>query len=147
METAGPLRLVDAFEPIRDSRQSTTVKLDPVELMVAAVNVMLVDAGMFVEIEFWVEGKLEWPRGYLRPLHRIPSHDTFGRIFRLIDPDPFESTFRRWVRSIFTDSGHGDRNRRRQNQPAFDKSRHLAVTPGFGLCGRVRAGTRATGYG
>ena len=29
----------------------------------------------------------------------ITSHDTFGRLFGLIDPDELESAFRRWVSS------------------------------------------------
>ena len=29
--------------------------------------------------------------------HGIPSHDTIGRVFGLIEPDEFEAAFRRWV--------------------------------------------------
>jgi len=32
--------------------------------------------------------------------HGIASHDTFGRIFGLIDPEQFEDAFRRWVSSV-----------------------------------------------
>jgi predicted transposase YbfD/YdcC len=32
--------------------------------------------------------------------HGIPSHDTFGRLFGLIDPGQFESAFRRWVSGV-----------------------------------------------
>jgi hypothetical protein len=31
---------------------------------------------------------------------RIPSHDTFGRVFGLIDPREFEAAFRCWVGSV-----------------------------------------------
>ena len=30
----------------------------------------------------------------------IPSHDTFGRIFALLDPKPFEQCFLKWVRAV-----------------------------------------------
>lgn len=30
----------------------------------------------------------------------IPSHDTFGRLFGLIDPTEFETAFRRWVGAV-----------------------------------------------
>jgi len=36
-------------------------------------------------------------RGILRLEHGIPSHDTFSRIFRLIDPRAFEQAFRRFM--------------------------------------------------
>lgn len=100
METGGRLRLADVFVSIEDPRQTAKVKHDLVELLVVAVNAVLVGADTFAEIELWAEEKLEWLGGYLRLPHGIPSHDTFGRIFGLIDPEQFESAFRRWVSSI-----------------------------------------------
>lgn len=100
METAGRLRLADVFVSIEDPRQMAKVKHDLVELLVVAVNAVLVGADTFQEIELWAEEKLEWLRGYLLLAHGIPSHDTFGRIFGLIDPEQFESAFRRWVSSV-----------------------------------------------
>ena len=100
METEGMLRLADVFVAISDPRQSGKVEHDLVELLVVAVNAVLVGADNFVEIELWAKEKLDWLRRYLRLTHGIPSHDTFGRIFGLIDPNQFEAAFRRWVRSI-----------------------------------------------
>jgi predicted transposase YbfD/YdcC len=100
METEGRLRLADVFVSIDDPRQSAKVKHDLVELLVVAVNAVLVGADTFAEIELWAEEKLEWLRGYLELSHGIPSHDTFGRIFGLIDPEQFQSAFRRWVGSV-----------------------------------------------
>ena len=105
METAGRLRLADVFVSIEDPRQTAKVKHDLVELLVVAVNAVLVGADTFTEIELWAEEKLEWLQGYLRLPHGIPSHDTFGRIFGLIDPEQFESAFRRWVSSILPTLG------------------------------------------
>lgn len=48
----------------------------------------------------WAKKKLDWLRGYLRLENGIPSHDTFGRFFGLINPDEFEAAFRRWVGAI-----------------------------------------------
>jgi predicted transposase YbfD/YdcC len=44
-------------------------------------------------------GKLKEPflRGFLRLRHGIPSHDTFSRVFRLLDPVPFEACFTRFM--------------------------------------------------
>jgi predicted transposase YbfD/YdcC len=36
-------------------------------------------------------------RGILRLEHGIPSHDTFGRVLRLLDPRAFENAFRRFM--------------------------------------------------
>src|SRR5580658_82382 len=100
METEGRLRLADVFVSIQDPRQSAKVEHDLVELLVVAVNAVLVGADTFVEIELWAQEKLAWLRNYLRLTHGIPSHDTFGRMFGLIDPDQFEAAFRCWVQSI-----------------------------------------------
>ena len=96
METEQPLRLSDVFVSIHDTRQSAQVKHDLVELLVVAVNGVLVGADTFEEIELWANEKLDWLRSYLRLQNGIPSHDTFGRVFGLIDPGQLEQVFRRW---------------------------------------------------
>lgn len=100
METENRLRLADVFVSITDPRQSSKVELDLVELLVIAVNAVLVGADTFVEIELWARERIDWLRRYLRLENGVPSHDTFGRLFGLIDPDEFEAAFRRWVRAV-----------------------------------------------
>jgi hypothetical protein len=100
METGKQRRLADVFVTITDPRQAAKVEHDLVELLVVAVNGVLVGADTFVEIELWAKERLDWLRGYLRLENGIPSHDTFGRLFGLIDPDEFEAAFRRWVGEI-----------------------------------------------
>ena len=100
METGNILRLADVFVSISDPGQAGKIEHNLVELLVVAVNAVLVGADTFVEIELWAKEKLEWLRGYLRLESGIPSHDTFGRLFGLIDPDEFEAAFRRWVATV-----------------------------------------------
>ena len=88
------------FVTISDPRQAGKVTHDLVGLLVVAVNAVLVGADTFVEIELWAKEKLDWLRQYLKLEHDIPSHDTFGRLFGLIDPEEFETAFRRWVSAI-----------------------------------------------
>ena len=45
-------------------------------------------------------------REMLRLEHGIPSHDTFSRVFRLLDPHAFEASFRRFT-AAFAQSLHG----------------------------------------
>ena len=63
MEAEGRLRLADVFVSIQDPRQSAKVEHDLVELLVLAVNAVLVGADTFVEIELWAKEKLDWLRG------------------------------------------------------------------------------------
>ena len=105
METGSKLRLADVFVSIADPRQAGKVEHDLVELLVVAVNGVLVGADTFVEIELWAQERLDWLRRYLRLANGIPSHDTFGRLFGLIDPDEFAAAFRSWVRAIVPSLG------------------------------------------
>lgn len=106
METENRVRLMDVFVSITDPRQRGKVKHNLVELLVVAVVAVLAGADTFVEIEMWAEEKLEWFRKYLRLEAGIPSHDTFGRLFGLIDPAEFEAAFQRWVSAILPSLGH-----------------------------------------
>lgn len=105
METESKLRLADVFVSITDPRQSGKVEHDLVELLVVAVNAVLVGADTFVEIELWAQERIDWLRRYLRLEHGIPSHDTFGRLFGLINPDEFEAAFRRWASAVVSTLG------------------------------------------
>ena len=105
METEGKLRLAEVFVSVTDPRQAGKVEHDLVELLVVAVNAVLVGADTFVEIELWAKEKLDWLRGYLPLAAGIPSHDTFGRLFGLIDPEEFEAAFRRWVGAVLPPLG------------------------------------------
>lgn len=100
MQTEGKLRLADVFVSIKDPRQASKTRHDLVEVLVVAVNGVLAGADTFVEIEAWANEKLAWFRRFLKLEHGIPSHDTFGRLFGLIDPGEFESAFRRWVSGV-----------------------------------------------
>lgn len=45
----------------------------------------------------WSEMKLDWLRRHLPFANGIPSHDTFGRVFSLLDAKQFEACFMRWA--------------------------------------------------
>lgn len=104
METESKLRL-DVFVSITGPRQAGKVEHNLVELLVVAVNAVLVGADTFVEIKLWAKEKLDWLCGYLKLENGIPSHDTFGRLFGVINPDEFEAVFRRWVGAIVPSLG------------------------------------------
>ena len=147
MKTEGKLRLADVFVSISDPRQAGKVEHDLVELLVVAVNAVLVGADTFVEIELWAKEKLDLLRGYLKLKAGIPSHDTFGRLFGLIDPMQFEAAFRRWVGSILPALGadavvaiDGKSSRRTGKVDAMPRHLVSAFAAGAGLA----LGQRAT---
>ncbi len=61
---------------------------------------MICGAEGFAQIEMFARSKQEWFEQFLELPHGIPSHDTFGRVFALIDPRQFEDAFLAWTRGI-----------------------------------------------
>src|SRR5947207_10937589 len=57
-------------------------------------------ADYWVDVEIFGQAKLEWLSSFLELLHRIPSHDTFGRVFRALNAEAFEASFAEWTRAI-----------------------------------------------
>lgn len=90
----------DVLVAINDPRQQGKIRHDLVETLVVAICGVLAGADTFIEIELWAEQRLDWFRRILKLPHGIPSHDTFGRLFSLIDPEEFEQAFRCWVAAI-----------------------------------------------
>jgi hypothetical protein len=66
---------------------------------------MISGAESFEDIALWGTVKQEWLSRFLVLKNGVPSHDTFNRIFGLLDPKKFERTFRRWTRHIVTAFG------------------------------------------
>ena len=49
------------------------------------------------DIALYAKSKEGWLRSFLTLKHGVPSHDTFRRVFMLIDPHQFEQCFRHWI--------------------------------------------------
>ncbi|WP_017429388.1 ISAs1 family transposase [Vreelandella jeotgali] len=97
-QTATPI--LDIFACVTDPRHSSQVQHPLPDLLTVAVCGVLVGADTFEEIELWAREKLSWLRQYLNLPNGIPSHDTFARLFGLMDPREFEVTFRRWIDGV-----------------------------------------------
>jgi predicted transposase YbfD/YdcC len=72
-----------------------------IEIIMVAVCAGLSGAESWSEVEQFGESKLEWLKGYLELPAGIPSHDTFGRVFRLLDAEAFQARFMDWVEATF----------------------------------------------
>jgi predicted transposase YbfD/YdcC len=87
------------FESVPDPRD-LNARHDLREMLFIALAAMLCGAESCVEMaEFGVE-KEALLRTILRLEHGIPSHDTFSRVLRLLDPVPLERAFTRFMEAF-----------------------------------------------
>src|SRR5437763_4048629 len=101
--------LITAFETIEDPRCEWKVEHRLLDILVIAVCAVLGEAESFEDIALYGRCKHEWLKGFLALPNGIPSHDTFRRVFMLIDPDAFERCFLGWVRAVFRPEEGGPR--------------------------------------
>lgn len=68
--------------------------------MIIAILAVICGADSWVDVEMFGNSKKEWLKTFLELKNGIPSHDTFGRVFALINPQEFENGFMEWVKLI-----------------------------------------------
>src|SRR5215203_2668343 len=71
-----------------------------IDILVIAVCAVIACAESWEDIELYGRSKQAWLKSFLALPNGIPSHDTFRRVFMLIDPDAFEGCFARWAQSL-----------------------------------------------
>ena len=98
-----PENLIDFLEAIEDPRIDRTKKHELIDILIIAICAAVAGAKNWVEIEDFGNAKIEWFSYFLNFKHGIPSHDTFRRVFMLLDPNQFSAVFMDWVRAVTKD--------------------------------------------
>jgi len=71
------------------------------EILTIAICAAVAGANSWVDVETFGHSKAGWLKQFLALENGIPSHDTFGDVFRLIDGEAFQRCFMRWVEGVF----------------------------------------------
>lgn len=94
-----PIALLEAFAELRDPRwRECEHGLE--ELLLVAICAVISGAESWTSVSEWGELKVDWLRQHLPFANGIASHDTFGRVFTLLNAHQFESCFIRWMRHL-----------------------------------------------
>lgn len=94
------MTLDEAFTGLADPRTGPAQRHDLREMILMALCAVLCGADTWVDVAEWAEDNESWLRRYLVLAHGTPSHDTFGRVFRVLDATVFEQCFRSWVSGL-----------------------------------------------
>ena len=70
-----------------------------IDIIVIAVCAVISGADNWTEIEEYGNAKKDWFATFLELPNGIPSHDTFNRVFSLINPDEFQRCFLGWIQA------------------------------------------------
>jgi predicted transposase YbfD/YdcC len=100
MEDQNSASILNHFSVISDHRVDRTKKHSLINIIVIAICAVICGADSFVEIEEFGNSSIDWLKTFLHLENGIPSHDTFGRVFSLIDPNEFKKCFLNWIKEV-----------------------------------------------
>ena len=92
--------IADYFMGVEDPRIERTKRHQLIDVITIAICAVICGAESWVAIETYGQAKKEWLKRFLDLPNGIPSHDTFARIFSLIDPQNFQECFVSWMKSV-----------------------------------------------
>jgi predicted transposase YbfD/YdcC len=91
------------WEGLDDPRRGNAALHDFHELLVIALCAVLCGGQGAVDMALFAKAKEPFLRGFLKLENGPPSHDTFSRLFRNLDPEQFRASFQRFMAQF---SGH-----------------------------------------
>jgi predicted transposase YbfD/YdcC len=94
------------FSGLKDPRTGNAGRHDLLEILMIALCTVLCGGQTAVDMAEFAEDKEEFLRGFLTLEHGVPSHDTFSRVFRLLDPEQFRACFQAFM-GRFAEAAHG----------------------------------------
>jgi predicted transposase YbfD/YdcC len=89
------------FAAVDDPRRQHSTTLHSLEaILIITILGTICGAHNWVEIEQWGQAQESWLSEFLELPHGIPSHDTFGRVFALLDPESLHQAFVAWMSAL-----------------------------------------------
>ena len=104
LEVAMPKKPLEAmeehFSKVTDPRVDRTKEHKLIDMIAIAICAVICGAEGWVDMELFGKSKLPWLKTFLELPNGIPSHDTFGRVFSMIDAQQFQLAFYEWVWAV-----------------------------------------------
>lgn len=125
------LSVVRFFRPLRDPRRQHLRRHTLLDIIVITLCAVISGANDWQQVVTFAQRRRSWLENFLGLPQGIPSHDTFERVFDRLDPQVFQTCFRRWVEALTQHLGlehiaiDGKTLRSSGNDPKGWKALHL----------------------
>jgi len=91
---------VEHFGKLPDPRMDRQKRHSLMDILFISVSAVICGATSFVDMEDFGCAKFDWFAERLELENGVPSHDTFRRVFSLINSDEFRACFMAWTKAI-----------------------------------------------
>ena len=88
------------FGQLKDPRLDRKKRHSLLNIIAITLSAVIAGADGWTEVEAFGKAHMKWLTTFLKLPNGIPSHDTFGRFFSLLDPVAFQACFIRWVQAL-----------------------------------------------
>jgi predicted transposase YbfD/YdcC len=100
MAATSTVSLHECFGDLHDCRREHLRLHNLWDIIALTICAVVCGADNWVDIERYGQRKRDWLQGLLELPNGIPSHNTLGRVFDLIDPAAFERCFGAWAQAL-----------------------------------------------
>ena len=92
--------LITILKEVPDPRVERGKEHDLVDILVIGLCAILCGGESFYDMEEFAEIRRPWLKTFLRLPNGAPSHDTFNRVFQILDAETLADCFSRWTQSV-----------------------------------------------
>ena len=100
MNSENNTTLLGCMSKLPDPREPYNQKHKFLDIVTITVLAILCGADTWDEVSDWGIANEDWLSTFLELENGIPSHDTFNRVFQMIDSKKFHELFIEWTESI-----------------------------------------------
>jgi len=100
-----PASILTHFAALPDPRRERLRRHRLLDLIAIAICAVVAGCDDWVEVAAYGRQQETWLKTFLPLPNGIPSHDTFSRVFRLLDPAAFRRCFTRWIEAVQAATG------------------------------------------